>query len=236
MINKVKKESLTENTIIGSRKITSAEFRKFFEKTLGEDYEKYPVIHSFIKVPLNHKGKYLKEIIEECFNPSGTKSLESILSERRFGNISESDKVFIVAFNKAMNEMEYEYNIIGNKDYIIIAFEKTNPKSRPAYFHIDNNDNIGLRLFMTKIDAHRQFIENAPTHIKNLFTSEQGRCTGCSFRDGKCKYNVTKTYTIDGHLVHKCEFVITNLTVENIPDYIDLLSEFYLKKKSKRTE
>jgi len=234
-MDKVKKEPLTENTVIGSRKITAAEFRIFFEKTLGKDYEKYSVIHSFIKVPLNHKGKYLKEIIEECFNPSGAKSLDSILSERRFSNVSESDKSFIVAFNKAMNEMGYGFNIGGNKDAMIIAFEKTNPKSRPAYFVIDNN-NVILRLFMAKIDAHRQFIENAPAHIKNLFTDKQGRCTGCNFRDGKCKYNVTKTYTIDGHLVHKCEFVITNLTVENIPDYIDLLSEFYLKKKSKRTE
>ena len=235
-MDKIKKEPLTENTVIGSRKISAAEFRKFFEKTLGKDYEKYSVIHSFIKVPLNHKGKYLKEIIEECFNPSGVKSLECILSERRFGNISEPDKAFIVVFNKAMNEMGYNFNIIGNKDYLVIDFGKTNAKSRPAYFAIDNDDNVILRLFMTKIDDHRQFIENAPAHIKNLFTGKQGRCTGCNFRDGKCKYNVTKTYTIDGSLIHKCEFTLTNLTVENIPDYIDLLSKFYLKKKSKRPE
>ena len=57
-----KKEPLTEDTIIGSRKISAVEFRKFFKKTLGEDYEKYPVVGNVIKVSLNHKGKPLKRL------------------------------------------------------------------------------------------------------------------------------------------------------------------------------
>ena len=61
-----KKEPLTEDTVIGSRKISAVEFRKFFKKVIEEDYEKYPIIWSIIKVSANHKGKSLKEIIEEC--------------------------------------------------------------------------------------------------------------------------------------------------------------------------
>ena len=53
----VKKEPLTEDTVIGLRKISAVEFRKFFKKTLGEDYEKYPVVHNVIKVSLNYKGR-----------------------------------------------------------------------------------------------------------------------------------------------------------------------------------
>jgi len=61
-----KKEPLTEDTVIGSRKISAVEFRKFFKKTLGEDYEKYPLVWNVIKLSANHKGKSLREIIDEC--------------------------------------------------------------------------------------------------------------------------------------------------------------------------
>ena len=64
--DKIEKEPLTEDTVIGSRKISAVEFRKFFKKTLGDDYEKYPIIHHVIRVSFYHKGKSLKDIIEEC--------------------------------------------------------------------------------------------------------------------------------------------------------------------------
>jgi len=71
--HKVKKEPLTEDTVIGSRKIPATEFRKFFKKMLGEDYEKYPIVRNVIKVSILHKGKTLKEIMDECLNPSEEK-------------------------------------------------------------------------------------------------------------------------------------------------------------------
>jgi len=33
---------LTHDTTNGSKKITAAEFRKFFKQELGDDYEEYP--------------------------------------------------------------------------------------------------------------------------------------------------------------------------------------------------
>ena len=231
----VKKEPLTEDTVIGSRKISAIEFRKFFKKTLGEDYEKYPVVHNVIKVSLNHKGKTLREIIEECYNPTGNKSLEEILTERRFNMISMPDKTFIIAFDKVLNEGGYDFGgtIIGNKDLMVIVYGKTGTKTRlrPACFFIEDDGNVCLKLYLHKVDDHRQYIENAPAHIREIFTNDIGKCNGCNFKNGKCKYKCTKTYTIDGYLYNKCYFHLTELALENIPDYMDLLSEFYPMKK-----
>ena len=239
MDNINKKEPLTEDTIIGSRKITAAEFRKFFKKTLGEDYEKYTIAKNVIKMSLNHKGKKLKEILEESYNPTGSKSLEDILAEDRFNIISTPDKAFIIAFDKALNEVGYDFGgtIVGNKDVMVIVYGKTGTKTRPrpACIYIENDGNICLKLYLHKVDNHRKYIENAPVHIRELFTNDIGKCNACNFKDGKCKYNCTKTYTIGGRLFHKCYFELTNLAVENIPGYIDLLSEFYPMKKTKYT-
>jgi len=235
MMDKIKKEPLTEDTIIGSNKISAVEFRKFFKKTLGEDYEKYPVVRNVIKVSLNHKGKTLKEIIGECYHPMGSKSLEEILAEDRFNIISMPDKAFIIAFDKALNERRYDFGgtISGNRDLMAIIYGKTGTKTRPypARIHIKNDGNICLRLYLHKVDDHRKYIENAPARIKEVFTNDIGKCCGCNLKDGKCK--CTKTYTIDGRLFNKCYFKITNTAVENIPDYIDLLSEFYPMKRAK---
>ena len=234
-MDKIKKEPLTENTVIGSRKISAVEFRKFFKEKLGEDYEKHPVVHNVIKVSLNHKGKTLKEIIEECHNPTGSKSLDEILAEDRFKIISMPDKTFIIAFDKALNEVGYDSGgtVSGNRDLMIIVYGKTGTKTRqrPACFYIKDDGSICLKLYLHKIDDHRQYIENAPPHIKELFTDDIGKCNGCNFKDGKCKYKCTKTYTIDGRLFNKCYFELTDIAVENIPDYTDLLSEFYPMKK-----
>ena len=237
-MDKVKKEPITEDTIIGSRKISAVEFRKFFKKTLGEDYEKHAVVRNVIKVSLNHKGKALKEIIDECYNPTEIKSLEEILAEDRFKIISVPDKAFIIAFDRALNKMGYDFGgtISGNRDLMAIIYGKSDTKTRPcpARIHIENDGNIWLRLYLHKIDDHRQYIENAPAHIRKVFTNDIGKCCGCNFKNGKCKYNCTKTYTIGGRLFNKCYFKITDNTVENIPDYIDLLSEFHPIKKAKR--
>ena len=236
-MDKEKKEPLTENTVIGSRKISAVEFRKFFKKALGEDYEKYPVVHNVIKVSLNHRGKALKEIIEECFNPSGVKNLKEILSESRFNYIANPDKAFIISFDKAMNEIGYDFGkeISGNENIMAVIYGKTGTKTRhcPARIHIENDGKIEIRLNLLKIDDHRKYIEDSPAHIKDLFTNEHAKCTGCNFRDGKCKYKMTKIYTIDGRLIHKCFFSVTNPAVDRLPDYMDLLLEFFSKKKSK---
>ena len=234
MMDKTKTEQLTENTIIGSRKITAAEFRKFFKKTLGEDYEKYPVAHNVIKVSLNYRGKTLKEILDECYNPSKDKNLDELLAESRFNLISETNKSFIIAFDKAMNGIGYDFggSLSGNSNIMAITYGKTGTKTRPrpARIHIHNDGKIDVKLYLHKIDNHRKYIENASPYIKDLFTNNDNKCTGCNFRDGKCKYNNAKIYTIDGKLIHKCDITLNNPTIEKLQDYIKLIMEFYSRK------
>ena len=67
---KTEKKPLTDEYIIGSDKNTAAEFRKYFRKTLGDDYEKYAVVMDVLKNVFSYKGKTLKEITDECRNPS----------------------------------------------------------------------------------------------------------------------------------------------------------------------
>ena len=232
MTDKEKKEPITEDTVIGSRKIAAAEFRKFFKKTLGEDYEKYPVAWDVIKVSMNHKGKTLREIIEECLNPSGPKDLKGLLSESRFNHVSKSDKAFIIAFDQAMNEMGYDF---GDTISMAVKYGKTGTKTRacPAFILI-REDGFSLRLMLNKIDDHRQYIENAPMYIKNIFTFTDGDCVDCNLN-----YCHPKTYTIDGQMMRKCvhrTFYINQPSMAQLPDYLDLLTEFYPQKKSKQAQ
>ena len=235
----VTKEPLTKDTIIGSRKTTAAEFRNFFKQAIGDDYENNPIIHKFIKLPLNHKGKTLGEVIAECDCPVSSKSIEEILAESRFNAISMPDKDFIIAFDEAMDEWGYDFGgtIVGNKDLMAIVYGKTGTKTRPrpACIHIFDDGKICLKLYLAKIDKHQQYIENAPSHIKEMFTNDIGKCNACNFKDGRCKYKCTKTYTINGRLFNKCYFELTDMVAENIPDYIDLLSAFYSTKTRSRS-
>ena len=235
MEQKNTKEQLTEDTVIGSRKISAAEFRKFFKKMLGDDYEKIPIVRGVIKTSMNHKGKTLKEIIAECNDLSGSKNLEEILSENRFKIISASDREFIIDFDKVITERGYDFGgaIVGNKDLMAIVYGKTGTKTRtrPACFHIDNDGTVCLKLYLHKVADHQRYIENTPTHIKEIFTNDTGKCNGCNFRNGKCKYNCTKTYTVDGRLYRKCYFHVADLATDNVSGYMELLAEFYPMKK-----
>ena len=228
--DKTKNEPLTADTIIGSRKIYANEFRKFFKKTLGDDYEKYPLAMDIIKMSSNHEGKTLKDIIDECYNPSGGKTLEETLSENRFNITSESDKAFIIALEKAMNEMGYGFDcIIGTN----IKFRSigTKTKSCPIGLKIKENG-ISLRFKLFKIDPHRQYIESTPAHIKEAFVFNGGDCKLCHPKCGP-----GKIYTIDGQRMQKCNhkvFYFKMPTIEKIPDYMDLLSEFFPKNFPKK--
>jgi len=77
----IKKELLTEDYIIGSRKNSAAEFRQFFQEILGEDYDKYDVVMDVLKASFYYKGRTLKEIIDECYHPSWYEKMdESVTS------------------------------------------------------------------------------------------------------------------------------------------------------------
>jgi len=227
------KKILPEDTLIVWNQHPVGEYRKFFQYATGQ--EKINPGMDFQTWLFNQANKTLAEALEEYLNPSEPKNMDEILSERRFNIISEPDKAFILAFDKAMNEFGYDYGGVirsGNVfSPLLIVYGKTDTKSRPCPARIYINDNgIRFRLFLNKVDAHRQYIENAPAHIKNAFTSDSGRCTLCW---DKCPSRPA-AYTIDGKTVQKCQhhtFYFDTPSMEKLPDYINLLSEFYPGKK-----
>ncbi|MDR0326106.1 MAG: hypothetical protein LBI19_08455 [Oscillospiraceae bacterium] len=222
---------LHDDTLIVWNKHPVGEYRKYFQQATGKE-EIVTVCRDFQTWLFTQAGKTLKEALEELNHPSGSKNMEELLTERRFDMVSGSDKAFIIAFDKAIHEFGYDFGgAIGSGNVwslLVVAYGKTGTKSRPcaARIYIRDAGSIMLRLYMRKVDAHRQYVENAPSYIKEAFTSGNGNCTFCW---DKCPARPA-AYTIDGQLFHKCQhgMVYFNApSVEKLPDYMGLFSEFY---------
>lgn len=204
-----KKELLPEDTVIIWNKHPVGEYRKFFQQATGKK-EIVTVCKDFQTWLFTQTGKTLKEALEEYYHPSEQKNMEQFLSERRFDIIKESDKVFIIAFDKAINELGYDFGgVIGSGNFygpFMIIYGKTGTKSRScaARIYIKDTGAVGLRLFLNNINDHRSYIENAPFYIKDVFTGEHGKCKHCK---GKlCKFK--KIYTIAGCEFEKCNGLV----------------------------
>jgi hypothetical protein len=161
------------------------------------------------------------------------------LSTERFSFISEENKNFILAFDEEIRELGYDSGGSIGDGYcwgkFMIIYSKTGVKSKKVIARIYIRENeIVLRLFLNKIDDHRKFIEEAPEYIKSVFTGEHGRCKHCKNQKGDdCRFR--KTYTIDGGVIEMCNgmtFEFWEPTKEKLPDYLELLGEFYSRKKS----
>lgn len=234
------KNILTEDTVIViSQSITLGEYRKYFEKTVGEDLSSSSDFFQWLD---EQTGKTLKEAVETYYMAPERKNMEDLLSEERFNVISEPDKAFIVAFDEKIRKLGYDSggSICSGKCWgkYMIIYKKSGVKSKTVIARIYvRDDGIVLRLFFNNVDKHSAYIENAPGHIKDVFTGEHGNCNHCAHghrKDGFCKFR--KTYTIDGKLIEKCNGVVFEFwqpTVEKLPDYINLLTAFYPVNKSK---
>jgi hypothetical protein len=163
--------------------------------------------------------------------------MKNLLSEERFSFISEKNKDFILEFDNEVSKLGYDSGGSIGSGYCwgkyMIIYSKAGVKNRKVIARIYIRDKgIILRLFLNKIDDHRDFIENAPEHIKKVFTGEYGRCKHCkNQRDGNCKFR--KTYTLDGQLIEMCNgltFEFREPARENLSDYTSLLLEFYQRK------
>jgi hypothetical protein len=226
---------LAEDTVIIWGKVPVGECRKFFQQATGKE-EIVTVCKDFQTWLFTQTGKTLKEALEELNNPSGSKSMEELMSERRFNIVKEQDKAFIIAFDKAINELGYDFGgFIGSGSAwspLMIVYGKTGTKSRPCAARIYiKDDGIVLRLFLNKVDTHRQYIETAPAYIKEAFVFTGGDCKSCNTA---CAPG--KKYTIDGNVMQKCNhntFYFNVPKIEKLPDYMDLLSKFYPVKKAK---
>jgi len=191
---------LTDDSEIVWGKIPVSEYRKYFERTVGKYITEDPFFNGWLYTQI---GKTLKETLEEINNPTEEKNIEELLTERRFNMISEPDKKFIAAFDKAINKLGYDScNVIVSGctwSLYMIVYGKTNTKNRPviARFYIHEDGKVVLRLFFKNIDKHREYIESTPPYIKNVFADD-------------CK-----------------KFDFTELKPEYLSDYINLLAKVY---------
>ena len=240
---------LPEDTIIVQRPSTLnedylsliKEYYKYFKHVLGDKFDgKLGPVEDFKAWMAAQAGRTIKRATEEwsyqldeyTHQTWHNKNMEETLQERRFNVIFDGDKEFIIAFDKAINELGYDFGGSIEYGYGWISYGKSGTKSRPRIANISvNKDGIILRFYLNKVDKHREYIENSPSHIKEAFVFEGGDCTGCcsNFCSGKI-------YSIGGKSFHKCNhhvFFFKNPTNEKLSDYIGLLNEFFAKKKAK---
>lgn len=92
--------------------------------------------------------------------------MKTLLQEERFNFISPENKAFISAFGNEISKLGYGFGgSIGSGfcwgKYMII-YSKLGVKSKKVVARIYIRENcIVLRLFLNKIDKHREYIENA---------------------------------------------------------------------------
>jgi hypothetical protein len=230
-----KNKLLADDTVIVFKEIPVGEYRKYFVHAIGNEILGNGGM-DFQNWLSTQAGKTLKEAADEYFHPLGHEKMEDFLTERRFNIVSEPDKAFIIAFDKAINELGYDFGGVFNWGHswgsrITIIYGKTGTKSRPcpARIHIREND-ILFQMYFTKIDAHHQYIEAAPAYIKEVFTDYNNNkgCTSCRDKCGP------KEFTIDGHFKSVCRdapFWFHNPQVDKLPDYMGLMAEFYPQKR-----
>ncbi|MPN59241.1 hypothetical protein SDC9_206962 [bioreactor metagenome] len=136
-----------------------------------------------------------------------------------------------------MREIGYESGGIGPGfcwgRYMII-YVKAGVKSKKVAARIYIRDNgIVLRLFLSEIDKHKAFIENAPDFIRLPFVGDYGSCGHChNEKQGICKFR--KTYHLENRLIEKCNgitFEYEKPDIGKLPDYMALLKEFYPVRK-----
>jgi hypothetical protein len=161
-----------------------------------------------------------------------------LLNEQRFDFVAQDEKRFIFTFDDAMTKLGYTFgNNIGSGycwgRYMLI-YRKAGGKSKNVFARIYIRDeDIVLRLFLNAIDKHRGYIENSPSHIKEVFVGDHGKCKRChNNKDGVCRFR--KTYTIDGQLIEKCNgitFEFLNPSIQKLSDYVSLFTEFYPNRK-----
>ena len=164
--------------------------------------------------------------------------MKNILADERFNILSTENKAFILTFDNEISKLDYSSNGNIGDGYCwgkyMIIYSKVGVKSKQVAARIYIRENsIVLRLFLNKIDKHREYIENTKAFIKDVFTGDHGNCKHChNDKGGICKFR--KAYTLEDNYIEKCNgitFEFWEPTLEKLPDYINLLNEFYPKRK-----
>ena len=166
--------------------------------------------------------------------------METLLNEPRFDYVSTTDKAFVQAFDDEMTRLGYTHGGAIGDGFCwgrhMLIYRRQGVKSQTVYARVYLREaDIVLRLFFNNIDKQRAHIEQAPEHIKQVFTGPFGDCHHChNEKDGQCRFR--KTYSIDDVLIEKCNgntFWFFQPMQEKMPDYINLFTAFYPPRKQK---
>jgi len=132
------KSLLPEDTVIIWNANPVGKYREFLYQAMGKEF--IDGKGDFQKWLLPHFGKTLKELVADIQNDYEAGSLSELLAERRFDIVSEEDKAFIIAFDRAINELGYDCeNTIGSGyswSPLMMIYGKTGTKSRPCIARI----------------------------------------------------------------------------------------------------
>lgn len=168
--------------------------------------------------------------------------MQAVLADTQFSYVSGSDKEFICAFDEQMRDLGYTNGDHIGRGYCwgrhMIIYSKAGVKTKKVVARIYLRDNSTvLRLFLSGIDKHRDYIERAPRHIRDVFTSDQGLCHNCPQKpEGKCQFR--KSYTLDNRRYDKCSGIVFEFEQPQrnlIEDYLGLLLEFYPARTRRMT-
>lgn len=169
---------------------------------------------------------------------SEEKYMKNTLNTERFEFVSDEDKRFIISFSNELEKMGYVFDKEIGSGYCwgkyMILYRKQDVKSKKVYARLYIKDNeIVLRMYLSNIDQHRAFIENAPDYIREVFTGDYGDCKHChNEKDGACKFR--KSYILDNRLIEKCNgmtFEFYHPTLEKLPGYLELFAEFNTRNR-----
>lgn len=160
--------------------------------------------------------------------------MTDFLEHSDYDFISHEDKAFIYGYDDEMSRLGYDFGGKVGPGYCwgryMLIYTKSGVKSKKVYARIYMREKGAvLRLFFNGIDKHREFVENTPATIKEVFIGPHGQCNHCEDKkDDQCIFR--KSYTLDGRFIEKCSGVVFEFQqprVEKIGDYIELFQEFY---------
>ena len=199
----------------------------------GQRFRKNGVLH---KISPYRKKAALKDLGIENIGLYIKEDLSKALTEKNIYINPEPDREFLFAFDERMSKLGYDFDfIIGNgtedAPYIIV-YNKTGTQSNYGARVFIADGRVMLRFYPNKFTPHFKYINAAPECIINIFTAHHDGCASCA---SPCR--TREKYKINGRYVEKCRsYWDLWPSSKDLPDYMNLFSEFFSREDYNSTE
>ena len=166
--------------------------------------------------------------------------IKTLLSDANHSYVSAKERTWLLAFETHMEQLGFKKILIGDFDRWgndTVAFIKPNVKAKTYIVKISfDGQSVGFRLYCRNVQKHQSYIESAPKHIHEIFTSDIGNCAHCAVggsvkTDGSCSHR--KAYTIHGTQYAKCDgkvFYVPDFSRYPVEDLVSLIRQIYPQK------